>query len=264
MGIKLIAIDLDDTLLNDECRISPRNQQAVAEAVKRGVTVTVSTGRMYCSALPFAKELKLDVPLIVYNGAMIKTSYSEELIFHQPVAEAAAEEIFALAQKNNWYIQTYIDDKLYVSELNGYAKRYSKIASVEAHLIDDLFNLPGASTKIMIQAEAAEIPAISAGLQAKFSGKLSLTISKPTFLEITDLGVNKGTALAMLAERLGIEREAIMAFGDSGNDVEMLKFAQHSFAMANGTDLAKRAARYQTATNNEDGVALAIEKYVLS
>jgi Cof subfamily protein (haloacid dehalogenase superfamily) len=264
LAVKLIAIDLDDTLLDDERNISKRNQKAVFEAVKQGVIVTVSTGRMYQSALPFARELKLDVPLIVYNGAMIKTSLSKEIICHKPVDSKTAKEVFSLAKKNNWYVQCYINDDLYVSELNELAKNYSYIAKVEIVFAGEgLFELPELSTKIMIQGDAAQIPLIRDEIKSHLGDKVSLTTSKPTFLEITNPGVNKGSALAMLAERLNIDRQDIMAVGDSGNDIEMLEFANWSVAMGNATDEAKAAARFLTGTNNSDGVAEAIEKFVL-
>jgi len=228
------------------------------------VIVTVSTGRMYHSALPFAKQLKLDVPLIVYNGAMIKTSLSEELIYHQPVDPAVAKEVFYLAKKNNWYVQSYINDSLYVSKLNDLAKNYATLAKVEiAFAGEGFYDIPEVSTKLMIQDEVEKIPAIRTELKSTLDGKLSITTSKPTFLEITNYGVNKGSALTILASRLGIDRENIMAIGDSGNDIEMLQFAKWSVAMENATVEAKAAACFKTGTNNANGVAEAIEKFVL-
>ena len=110
MDIKLVALDLDDTLLTKSLTVSPRTQEVIAQAVAQGVTVTVATGRMYSSALPYAQQLKLDVPLITYNGGLIRSCLSGETIHHQPIAEAVAHQILALFKEKGWYIQAYVDD----------------------------------------------------------------------------------------------------------------------------------------------------------
>ena len=264
LGIKLIALDLDDTLLNEDCQISERNQQAIVKAVQQGVAVTVATGRPFITALPFAKQLNLDVPLIVYNGALIKTSLSEEILFYQPVPPAVAAEIFSLAEKAGWFVQVYLNDNFYVKELNHWTESYAKIAKIEPIVVgNDVYKISEPAAKIMIRGRPEELPLIRDELSERFPHKFSMAISHPTFLEITDCGVNKGAALSKLAARLGIDREEVMAVGDSGNDVAMLKFAQWSFAVANASAEAKKAARFQTGRNTADGVAEAIEKYVL-
>jgi HAD superfamily hydrolase (TIGR01484 family) len=113
---KLIAVDMDDTLLDNSIQISPRTREVLQKSVAQGVKVTIATGRMYCSALPFARQLGLNVPLITYNGALIKNSLSGEILLHHPVDSNLALEVLAFFKAHDWYIQSYVDDVLYVDK----------------------------------------------------------------------------------------------------------------------------------------------------
>ncbi|MDL2280728.1 Cof-type HAD-IIB family hydrolase [Selenomonadales bacterium OttesenSCG-928-I06] len=270
MSVKLIAIDLDDTLLNDNLEISARNKEAILKAVEKGIVVTIATGRMFRAAIPFAKQLNLDVPLIVYNGGLVKKTLSEEIVFHKPIPSSSLSKIYKLTQKHNWYIQTYIDDYLYVKEATEYTAFYCKLANVSARVIGNkIFDTRRLPTKIMIQDEESKIKGIIDELNFIFNNKgsgldeVSITTSKPTYVEITAQGVNKGAALSMLAESLAISCENIMVIGDSKNDVSMLKLANYSVVVENGCAEAKEVAKIMTKSNNDSGVAVAIEKYAL-
>ncbi len=264
MSIKLIAVDLDDTLLNEQQGISPRTQQVIRRAVAQGVNVTVATGRMYRSALPYATQLNLDVPIITYNGGLIKCSLSGETLFHREIEPEIAKQILALFQEQGWYIQAYVDDVLYVKERNDKARYYEKIAGVKAEVVGDrLYSLFNGAIKLLAMAEPSEIEQINRIIQSRFAGKIYTAVSKPNYLEMTHPTVNKGKALEFLAARLEINREEIMAVGDSNNDLDMIMYAGFGVAMGNASDKIKAAAQAVTFANNEDGVAEAIEKYVL-
>ncbi|BBB91752.1 MAG TPA: Cof-type HAD-IIB family hydrolase [Methylomusa anaerophila] len=264
MSIKLIAIDLDDTLLDDHLTISPRARETIREAVRRGVAVTVATGRMYRSALPFARQLELDVPFITYNGALIKCSISGEIILHIPVRRELAQQAAELCRVKNWYIQTYVNDMLYVKELDRYADMYSALAGVEPIPVgENIYKVQDPPTKMLIVSEPDNIPDIQQTLQNVFNDKLYIVSSKPMYVEITDPAANKGRALELLAARLKIDRQEVMAIGDSGNDLEMIKYAGLGVAMGNARPEVKAAAQAVTRHNNDDGVAAAIEKFVL-
>lgn len=263
--IRLVAVDLDDTLLDHSQQISPRAKQAVAAAMAKGVTVTVATGRMFSSALPYARQLAIDVPLITYNGAMIRNSLSGELLLHKPIPEAEAVEVLALCRESGWYIQVYLDEVLYVKERGPNAAFYEKISGitpVEAGA--GLYDLKGTPTKMLLVAEPADMPAIQAKLESRFLGRLDFALSKPGFLEIVQAGVNKGRALATLAERLGVRQAEVMAIGDSANDLDMLAYAGWGVAMGNAVEKVRQAANAVTGANDADGVAEAIERYVLA
>lgn len=264
MSIKLIAVDLDDTLLDHSRAISPRARASIAAAVAQGVTVTVATGRMFCSALPYAQQLGLDVPLITYNGALIKCGLSGETLRHLPLDMATARALLAMFRARGWYVQVYLDDVLYVRERDDNARYYEMIAGVEAAPVGDrLWSPAGPPTKLLAMGEPEDIPAIEAAVLAVGGDRVYTAASKPRYLEMTDPAANKGAALAFLAGRLGIDRAAVMAIGDSSNDLDMIQYAGFGVAMGNAAPKVKAAAKAVTAANDADGVAAAIEKYVL-
>lgn len=264
MTIKLVALDMDDTLLDHSNRISPRTREVIRQAVAQGVTVTVATGRMYRSALPFAQQLELDVPLITYNGALIKSALSGETLMHTPIAGDTARQVLALFREKGWYIQSYINDTLYVAELDEKARYYEKLSGVTPVAVGyELYTMAGMPTKLLALSEPGEISVINQTVTAAFHGRLYTAVSKPNYLEMANPEVNKGKALAYLASLLGIKQQEIMAVGDSANDLDMLQYAGLGVAMGNASEQVKAAADAVTCANDADGVAEAIIKYVL-
>lgn len=159
MAIKLVALDLDDTLLDSKLAVSPRACEAIRQAIAQGVVVTIATGRMYRSALPYARQLELDVPLITYNGALIKSSLSAEIFLNCPVEQDLARQLLALCRQNNWYIQSYIKDQLFVEAINHYAELYSRVAGVPAVAVGDRLYAPEDSpSKPLVMAPAKRYP----------------------------------------------------------------------------------------------------------
>lgn len=262
--IRLVAVDLDDTLLNQKNEISTHTADAITEAVKQGITVTLATGRMFCSAQAYAKQLGLNVPLITYNGALIRQALTEEELYHQPIEAAVAREILHYFKEQGLYIQSYMDDKLYVEEINDQAKWYMNHANVPAYALGEkLYDSPEGPTKLLAVTKPEDVPQAIQKVVAKFGTLIGATSSKPGFVEMMDKRVSKGLALAALAEKLGIPQEAVMAVGDSNNDLAMIRWAGFGVAMGNAKDTVKAEAQAVTASNQEDGVAAAIEQYVL-
>lgn len=264
--IRLVAIDLDGTLLNEQLEVSPRTIRAIREAVKQGVVVTLATGRMFASAQIFARQIGLDVPLITYNGGLIRAALSEETFYHQPIEADAALAILQLFQRHGWYIQSYIDDRLYVETLNELAQTYAKRVRVEPVVVgEQLYSLTEPPTKLLGMAKTQEeVAALIEKLHHSYPGRIYATSSQPGYVEIMHAKVNKGQALASLAERFTVPQKQVMALGDSLNDLDMLEFAGWGVAMGNAADRVKARAQAVTATNQEEGVAQAIETYVLA
>lgn len=263
--IKLVALDLDDSLLNQQSAISKRAEEAIRLAVSQGIIVIIATGRMFKSAQLYAAQLDLGIPIITYNGGLIKSCISGEIIYHQPILRQLAHKAANLCREQGIYIQSYIDDNLYVAEIDASAEYYSKLAGVEVVPVGDkLYTLPGQPTKMLAMASAAEIQRLRQRFSELFAAELCTCISRPTFLEITHPAVNKGNALAMMAARLGISRENVMAVGDSGNDLAMLQYAGVGVAMGNAPQYIKDIADIVICTNWEDGAAKAIEKLVIN
>ncbi|MEL7565982.1 MAG: Cof-type HAD-IIB family hydrolase [Dehalobacterium sp.] len=265
MTVKLIASDLDGTLLNDKCLISDRTKEAVRRARAKGVVFTLATGRMYRSALSFALELGIDVPLITYQGALVKTSMTKEVLYHRPLPVKLAKEIISIGEKEQYNINVYLDDELYIHRETEAIRDYCRVARVPFTVVENLsLFLDREPTKVLfIGEEEEQLVGLWGELNKRYGNEVYITKSSAHFLEFTHPQATKGHGISTVAQGLGIRKEEIMAFGDSFNDMELLRSAGFAVAMGNARDELKREADFITGTNNEDGVASAIEKFVL-
>lgn len=264
MAIKLVAVDLDDTLLDGTLQVSPRTCEAIYKAQKQGVIVTIATGRMFTSVVPFAKQLNIQAPVITYNGGMIRYPISREILFHKKIEADVAGKIVKLFRQQGWYLQSYMNDELYVAERSEEARSYERLAGIQAIAVgDEFYTMKHEPTKMLTIAEPHDIQEIQRIVNQEFSGKIFAATSKANYLELTHPSVNKGHALAVLAEKLTIKREEVMAIGDSNNDYPMIEYAGFGVAMGNASERVKGIAQAVTTHNNAHGVAEAIEKYVL-
>jgi Cof subfamily protein (haloacid dehalogenase superfamily) len=228
-----------------------------------GVAVTIATGRMFQSALPYAQSLGIELPLIVYNGAMVREGATGKTLFHRPIETELAQGLADLFSQRGWYLQKYVDDQLYVAELNENAKFYANYARVEAIPQGaEFFQMTDAPTKLLSMGDADELAEIRSVVTKRYGDQLYLASSKKRYLEMVDIRVNKGEALAFMAARLGIAQNEVMAIGDSMNDVDMIEYAGVGVAMGNANATVRAAADFISASNVEDGVAVAIEKFV--
>jgi len=266
MAIKLIAVDLDDTLLRNDWTLSPRNKAAIQKAQAQGVRVTLATGRMAVSARRYAEELGMDIPIITYQGALIQQVLSGEVLFHRVIPKDLAVELVTPLIAEGVHCQIYLRDRVFAQEYNDWAAMYSKAIGVPVEEADLLKVLEGEQEgveKILLMGQEEELKRRAGFLRKHYGDRIHVTTSKTTFLEMVDVTVNKGMALKALAELYHIKPEEVMAIGDSYNDIEMLKFAGLGVAMGNAREEVKRIADVITGTNEEDGVAQAIEKWVL-
>lgn len=264
MQYKLVAIDLDDTLLNSDLQISSRNKQAIALARAKGVEITISTGRMYQAAVGFARELGIEAPLITYQGALVREAVSGKILEHLPVPLDLAREIIRLVRPRGWHINLYLDDRLYVEQITPAAQQYMRISKVAAEPVGDLLDfLQSAPTKVVVIGDSGEMDALGEEMKAHFGESLHITKSKPHFLEFSHPQATKGRALAELAGWLHISRDEIIAIGDSYNDLEMIRYAGLGVVMANGPAAVQKVADFVAPVNDADGVALVLEKFIL-
>lgn len=262
---KLVAVDLDDTLLNKEMNITEHAIKVVRQVRERGINITLATGRMFCSAKPYAEQLGINLPLITYQGALVKEMQSSAVLLHHTVPlELAKQLITDIKKKHNYHINVYIDDQLYAEELTPEGQRYQKICRIKMNTVGDMLKfLNKPPTKILVSASEQQVDALMQELKPVYGKQLHVTKSKAYFLEFSHPKANKGEALAMLAGRLGVERDQIMAIGDGYNDVEMLDYAGTGVVVANARDEIKKLADYVTLSNERDGVADVLEKLVL-
>lgn len=264
MTIKFIACDLDGTLLNGQGAISARTQAVIKLAQDKGAIFSIATGRMFCSALQFASLLETKGPVISYNGALVKEAVTGQVLRSLPLDLAAAGEVLAYCKEKGWYAQKYENDFLYVHSLTGYAERYSKKVNVPVEAQGEAFyEFVQPPDKLMLVVEPEEQPSILADLKEKFAGKVFITTSNSRFVEIIRPGVNKAAALKFVCSHLGVDSSEVMAIGDSFNDMEMLEYAGVGVAVENADPQVKAISDFVTLSNDNDGVAKAIEKYVL-
>ena len=262
--IKLFVSDIDGTLLVSGQKISARNIQAVQKMAAAGITVTIATGRMYRAALPIAQELGVNVPIITYNGALIKSVAGE--ILHQEYLPAdLIVEIVNFFEKKNWYLQNYSNDELFCAFRNNYTDLYEVTQKVQAKEVgwkglrehtNSVCKLLGINANLEETLERVKL------VKAEFGDRIAVTKSHPQFIEIMMPGVSKAAAVKILAEKLGVKKSEIMAIGDSDNDLPMLQAAGQSVAMGNATDEIKSACTFVTTNCEDDGFADAVEKFV--
>ncbi len=266
---KLVAIDLDDTLLRSDLTVSERTMRVLRQVRSRGVAVTISTGRMFSSAKPFAEQLEFDVPLITYGGALIKHAGSGEVLYNRPLEPEVARQVIRFGRERkiqvNFYLLNGEEDELYAELLTPWGESYSRFSKVPFHRVPDLEELlqRGDPLKLLLIEDEPVTNRCLQELRELLGGQAHLAKSKPRFLEVDHPEATKGRALQELAASLQVERRQVLAIGDSYNDIEMLEFAGLGVAVANAPPEVQSRAGYITASNNEDGVALALEKFVL-
>lgn len=265
---RLLAVDLDDTLLNRRLEISPGNREALRVAREAGVKVTLATGRMYQAALPYARQLDIEEPLITYMGALVKHAGTGETLFHRPVPlEQALEIVGRVASKYGYHINVYLDDELFVARPTQEGERYAALSGVSLQVVGDLAEfLRGRGedpTKVLVIAQENLLDSLAEEMRPVFGHLLHITKSKPHFLEFSHTLANKGDALAAVAKGYGLQREQIIAVGDAYNDLEMIDYAGLGAVVANAREEIRARADFVTLSNEEDGVAAVIRKYIL-
>ena len=267
MAIKLVAIDLDDTLLNSSLQIAQPCREAIRQVQDLGIMVTLATGRMYRSALPYAQQIKADLPLITYQGALVKNSFSEEVLYYRPVPEELTIEVMEYFQRAQVHFHTYIEDELCLESMTEEGRAYANMARVEPRMVPDLLAAVREKQPLKIMAITENEKALldmELELKSHYGKLLNITRSKPHYLEVMDRSANKADALQVIAQHFGIDRSEVLAVGDSYNDLAMIEWAGVGVAMGNARDVVKDAADHVTKSNEEAGVAEALHRYVLS
>lgn len=271
--IRIIGLDLDGTVFDDQKNISPRTLAAIAGAIEKGVLVLPATGRPL-SGVP--GEF-LHMPGVRYaltsNGATVSEIATGELLVRQTFAPELARQVFDLLKDDDCILDLFIDGESYTTTANlARVERFSPPELLpyirrSRHPVDDMAAMiaahPNGVEKFSILYDNLEVRR-SAWQRVTAALPVEATASFPNNMELNAPGVNKGTGLLALAHRLGLGAENVMACGDSGNDLAMLQSVGLGVAMGNATPEIKAAARYITADNNHDGVAAAIETFVLN
>lgn len=264
MTYKLIATDMDGTLLTSSDEITVQTQQAIKSAIDTGAIFTLSTGRPLQGVKKYIDQLGLNCPVITYNGAVIAHSVTGEILFSQNMDITEAIRVYNLAKEKGVMFIVWSQNKLYASEISEKTYFYEGITNTKADLLTDFERVAESGiTKMLWYDDAQVLEKYIYELKSENFTHTTFTKSRAYFLEFFSNKVSKAVAMEKLGEYYGIKREEMIAVGDQTNDLPMIEYAGLGVAMANAVDNVKRVADYITDSNNEDGVAKVIEKFIL-
>jgi Cof subfamily protein (haloacid dehalogenase superfamily) len=271
--IKLLVLDIDGTIAGESNTLSTSVKQAIAAAQAKGIQVAIATGRMYRSALRFHEEIGSNLPLAAYQGAWIQDPAKGTIHRHLPVGREIAHQLLDYFEQPQWRsllsIHFYINDELYVREITRETKIYAQRSGIKPIPVGDLRQVLNdyEPTKVLALCDDTDaINQLLGNLRRQYTpAELYLTTSVATFFEATNPSVNKGVAARYVAEELlGLQRNNVMAIGDNFNDLEMLEYAGIGVAMGNAPTDVQAIAQWVAPSVEKDGVAVAIEKFLLS
>lgn len=276
----MLALDIDGTLLNTNSKVSPRTRRAIEQVSERDVTVVLVTGRRFGSARPIALDLELSAPLVTHNGALTKNSRSLEIVDHRPLPRAQASRAIRFAQQEDLDLllcdqpeglgRVIVEEKTldrnqivtrYLQYVRNLGIELQVVADLSEHCDDQIIEVLIVGTCRRMDTAFRQIRQ-----QEQDAMKILRTVYPSTDMTIVDClahEVSKAAGLHAVAERFGIAPEEIMAIGDNHNDLEMLELVGLPVIMGNAEDELKTMGFTMTGTNDEDGVAVAIEHYLL-
>jgi Cof subfamily protein (haloacid dehalogenase superfamily) len=261
---RLVVADIDGTLVTSDRQITARVLAAVQAARRRGVRVCLATGRMWPSAEPYARRLGADPPIILYNGGLVYDFASGTVLRRVPLDPDHARAVLEVLREHpQVQPHLYVDDRVYTSRPSEITDQYRRKDGIVVEEVADLRSLLSAEPmKILIIGARPELLRVRARLAA-LPQRIHTVFSEETYLEVLPPGSSKGAALQWMARHLGIPLEQTVAVGDHLNDLEMIQLAGLGVAMGNAPDALKAQAEYVTATNDQEGLAEVIERFVL-
>jgi hypothetical protein len=276
MPIKLLALDIDGTLLNRKSKVTPRVREALDQAQAQGVLIALVTGRRFSSARPIVQELELSIPLVSHNGALTKNITSLETIQYHPFENATACEVIRLGRQHNADIICCDDPHgLGTMVMEGFSPEnralemyLKKYWDAVVEVPDLLAYLQHDPIQIMFSGTCNRMDEFCQILTAQIGARAKIFQTRYRHFDLTIVDVispaaSKGEAVAELARAHNIAQAEVMAVGDNHNDLPMLRYAGVGVVMANAEDELKQLGFALTASNEEDGVAVAIEKFIL-
>lgn len=264
---KLIAVDMDGTLLNDEKEITPKTLEALQLVREKGMLLTICTGRNITGIEKFMKLLKPDGPVICNNGAIIMSPDGRETLFNCTMDRSDARRVYNQGIKLGATLLIWCQNVFYTNELNERSYGYKKYSGMEPVLLEDFDRLNEKGiTKILYCNDPVIVDGYLKNIEelteGDFPGNTTFCKSLPFFLEFFNNRVSKGKALEFVAGHCGIPMEEVIAFGDGMNDYPMIEKAGLGVAMGNACEALKRAADATTEDNNHDGIAGFLMKYI--
>jgi Cof subfamily protein (haloacid dehalogenase superfamily) len=264
MKYKMLVIDMDDTLLNDDHEVSIENKEMLLKAQEKGVFVILASGRPTPAMTAYAKELQMDSYMISYNGAVITDLKEDKVVFEQTLTQEQIHELYEYSLKSKTHIITYLDGKV-VSETNSeYIDVELSITGLEHNkVLDFKAAVQSSAVKCILLEEPSYLKEVEKDLK-KAMPHLSVSMSKPFFLEVAQNGIDKGASIKLLAEKLNILQSEIIAVGNAGNDLTMIEYAGLGVWVDNVTPELRNKADVIVASNNNHGVAEVVRRFILN
>ena len=267
MAYRALVLDIDGTLTNREKQITPRTKEAVRNLQKRGVPIILASGRPTAGVTPMAEELDMKRYggfILSFNGAKLVDCGTGKTVFERTLPAEKIPQILSFAEKNNVVALSYENDNTVITEHpdDRYVQMEGKLNRIPVRKVKNLAAyLTFPAVKCLLVGDGAHMTRLEELAKEEIGSGLSIYRSEPYFLEMMPCGVDKASALKELISHMGVSREELVACGDGFNDLSMIRFAGLGVAMANAQEEVKQAADAVTASNEEDGVALAIERY---
>jgi len=265
---KLIAIDMDGTLLSNEKQISPANYEAIQQARENGVKVVLASGRPLVGFKKYLKELNLvseNDYAVAFNGALVQSSQGGEIISKTTLTLQDYKYLYKLSKELKVNIHALTESSVISPKDTIYTRHEAEMNDITNEIIpvEDV-DEDTTIVKVMFIDKPELIEEIMHKIPEEVSSKYTVVRSAPFFLEFLHKSVNKGAGVAALAKKLNIKQEEVICIGDAGNDIHMIKYAGLGVAMGNAFPEVKKIANFITKTNEEDGVAFIINKFILN
>lgn len=260
-GIKLIATDIDGTILKYNYEFNSEVKDCIRNLVKHGIKVVLVTGRMHAATHHITEELGLDTPIVCYQGGLVK--HNNEILYERNLDSEAAKEIIEWAKKNDIHVNLYLNDELYVEKDSPTVQRYVQqgISCFEVKSFDEL-KLERINKMLLIDYEDEnKVTMWKEYLETKYEDVYFIK-STPFYCEICHPEATKACAVNFLKDYWGLKKEEIMTIGDQNNDIDLLSAGGIKVAMGNATEELKAVADYVTDTVNHNGFVKAVEKFV--
>ena len=262
--VRLVAVDLDGTLLDSNRSISEENVRAVMEARENGVMVVIATGRMHCTAVSATAPIGDDLPIASYNGALLNMTARGPELWRIPVPPSEGGRIARLLFEKGIAFHAYFDDQMYAPRMSQYTAEYEAKYGARSMILEDIDEYGRReSLKYLVLVAPEELDAVEPVVRSVAGESLTVMRSQPGLLEIISSRASKGQALRHLADHFGISISETMAIGDSENDIDMFSTAGIAVAMGNAPEYVKAASGFVTGSNDESGVAMAFRRFGL-
>lgn len=261
----MLVLDMDDTLLTDDHTISNENKEMLFKAKELGVHIVLASGRPTPAMTAYAKELQLDDSFMIsYNGAVITDLKEDKVIFEQTLSQEQIHELYDYSLKSNTHIITYVDGKI-VSETDSEYIEIEKNITGLAHnkVVSFKEEVQSSAVKCILLEEPSYLKEVEKDLKATMP-HLSVSMSKPFFLEVAQNGIDKGASIKFLAKKLNILQSEIIAVGNAGNDLTMIEYAGLGVWVDNVDPELRDKGDVVVASNNDHGVAEVVRRFILN